>query len=275
MDYFKVAFKVDREAGEVLVAFLADAGFEMFEDIPGGVAAYLAAEDRDENAVRALVAEIPEIFIGAHWTVERIPDRNWNETWEKSFEPVEIAGRVVVRAPFHAPPAADLIDLVIEPKMSFGTGHHPTTALMIEAMLNLQLNGRSVLDLGCGSGVLAILAAKLGASDIRAIDIDDWAVDNTNENIRRNSCEFIRVEKGNALSIGDRSYDVILANINRNILLHDLSMYVSAMQKGSMLLMSGFFTDDKDILTEKATSLGLKAVSSLQSDRWMMLTFIN
>ncbi|MFM2136185.1 MAG: ribosomal protein methyltransferase [Bacteroidota bacterium] len=274
MDYYQVRFEIKKENEEVLVAFLAEAGFDMFEEFSEGILAYIPENGRSLPEIEELVKSLSTEITGASWQVSHMADRNWNEEWEKSFEPVIIAGRVMVRAPFHPAPSSDLIDLVIEPKMSFGTGHHPTTALMIESMLGDSWEDVSVLDMGCGSGVLAILAFKLGAKQLLAIDIDDWAVENTAENVSRNDCTPIAVEKGNSSLLTGRVFDRILANINRNILLHDLTAYASALNVDGRLYISGFLTDDADVLTRKAAEVGLAADGSLSSDNWMMLKFV-
>lgn len=274
MDYYQVRFEIPKENEEVLVAFLAEAGFDMFEEFDNGVLAYLPGNGRSEKEIEAIVRTLPAGIIGSSWNVMHMADRNWNEEWEKSFEPVTVSGKVTVRAPFHAAPASGMIDLIIEPKMSFGTGHHPTTALMIEAMLADDWKGSSVLDMGCGSGVLALLASKLGASKILAIDIDDWAVENTMENIERNGRPAIDVRKGNSSLLGGMTFDRILANINRNILLHDLPNYASSLNAGGRLFISGFLLEDAAVLSEKASSVGLHPDGSLSSDNWLLLKFV-
>lgn len=183
MDHYKVTFHPPEGFSEILIAFLGDEGFEMFEEVSGKTIAYIPVLGLTESELSSRVATIPENISGIGFYIERIASRNWNQEWESSFQPVEIAGKVVIRAPFHKIDISeDAIDLVIEPKMSFGTGHHATTALMVEAMLEYPFQGASVLDMGCGSGVLAILAERLGAKEILAIDIDDWAVANSEEN---------------------------------------------------------------------------------------------
>ncbi|MFM2206703.1 MAG: hypothetical protein RL213_678 [Bacteroidota bacterium] len=274
MEYFEVRFEIPKAAEEVLVAFLADAGFDMFEEYEEGIRAFIPADGRGVDEIRYLVSTLPREFIGDSWTVQRLEDRNWNEEWEKSFDPVTIAGKVVVRAPFHPVPDKGLIDLVIEPKMSFGTGHHPTTALMIEGMLGLDWNDKSVLDMGCGSGVLAILATRLGANGVLAVDIDDWSVENTRENIERNGSKGIDVLKGNSSVLAGKDFDVVLANINRNILLQDIPAYAAGMRSGGLLLASGFLEQDVDVLSERAASVGLQPYGSLLSDNWRMLQFV-
>lgn len=259
----------------MLIAFLDQQGFEMFEEQSDGLKAYIPAIDLAENELRSRIENIPVEFIGQAWTLTLLPDQNWNAVWESSFSPVSIAGKITVRAPFHPAPESSVMDILIEPKMSFGTGHHATTALMMTAMLDQDWTGAKVLDMGCGSGVLAIVAEKLGATDLLAIDIDDWAVSNSIENCLQNNCNRIVTLKGNAALLADKKFTHILANINRNILLHDMHIYVNALDKNGILFMSGFLVQDCEVITEKALQLGLSSHQSLVQDNWMMLSFIN
>ncbi|MFM7218242.1 MAG: 50S ribosomal protein L11 methyltransferase [Bacteroidota bacterium] len=275
MRYYKASFTLPEGNADILIAFLGEAGFEMFEEAGSQVAAYFPAEGTTEAEVASAIRTVPEAFTGNDWMISLTEDRNWNEEWEKSFSPVEIAGKVVIRAPFHAPIVGDeMIELIIEPKMSFGTGHHPTTALMVEAMMGYPFKDLKVLDMGCGSGLLAILAEKLGSSDLSAIDIDDWSVENSLENVARNGCAKITVAKGNASSLSGTDFDIILANINRNILLQDLPRYVQSLRPGGRLFMSGFLQDDRKILVESAGAYGLKEEKSLVNGQWTMLVFL-
>ncbi|MFM9052788.1 MAG: 50S ribosomal protein L11 methyltransferase [Bacteroidota bacterium] len=276
MDYYKVSFNPPEGSAEILIALLADIGFDMFEELPPVLLAYIpASTDVSDQSLYSLIGEISEDISGKEYSVEFLPDRNWNEVWESSFQPVVIAEKVVIKAPFHlidAPIGA--IELIIEPKMSFGTGHHATTALMIESMLLHDFKGASVLDMGCGSGVLAILAERLGAKEVLGIDIDDWAVSNSEENILRNGCGFISIRKGNASSLGKDSYDFILANINRNILLMDLRSYSDVLREGGRLFISGFLKDDIEVLSSSAGEFGLRIDSMLERDNWSQIVFI-
>ena len=274
MDYYCASIPLDSVSEEIIVAFLAEAGFDMFENVPEGLRAFIPAEGHTRESILELVKDIPAEIIGEHWSLEFVPDQNWNETWEKSFSPVIIARQVVIRAPFHVSPDPSLTELIIEPKMSFGTGHHPTTALMVEAMLAEKWSDKQVLDMGCGSGVLAILAEKLGATAVLAIDIDDWAVQNTEENVERNLCTSISVQKGNAGLLSALKFHAILANINRNILLHDIPSYADVLEQGGTLFISGFLVQDESVLVEKAEAAGLSKSGARISDQWMMLEFV-
>ena len=274
MNYFCATFHVAEEKAELLVAFLGDQGFEMFEEETGTLKAYVPVAAASEAEIRSGIETIDQEFTGTGWSLELIPDQNWNAVWESSFSPVIIANRVSIRAPFHPAPSANLMDLVIEPKMSFGTGHHPTTSLMIQAMLDINWTNTNVLDMGCGSGVLAIVAEKLGANAVLAIDIDDWAVENSQENCERNNCNQIQTLKGNSSLISEKKFSHILANINRNILLHDMHAYVDSLVNGGVLFMSGFLSQDKTVITAKAQELGISPHQSLEQDNWMMLSFV-
>lgn len=271
MDYYKVRFNNEGVNSEALIALLGEYGFDMFEELSDGVDAYIPAEGTTEAEVNGLIADLPPELSGFSRTIELIPERNWNEEWEKSFDPVRIAGKVTIRAPFHPAPSADDIDLIIEPKMSFGTGHHPTTSLMVQAMLSMDFSGLSVLDMGCGSGVLAILALKRGAASVLAVDIDAWAVENTRENCERNNATGIDVIKGNASVLAGKQFDVVLANINRNILLNDMAAYSGCVGPGGSLLISGFLSEDREVLLKAAGQFGFNEKSSFMEKNWMMI----
>ena len=199
---------------------------------------------------------------------------NWNTEWEKNFEPIMVNDTVSVRAPFHE--KTDLpYEIVIEPKMSFGTGHHETTHLMIQQLLSADLKDKTVLDMGSGTGILAIMAELRGAKSVDAIDIDDWCYENAMENAERNNCKKIRVFKGDAALLADKNYDVIIANINRNVLINDLPVYYKCLNKGGILLLSGFYREDIPFIKKAATGLGLKESDLLEKNNWISLKFVN
>ncbi len=230
MNYIEFSAKVEPlEIGkEILIAELAEIGFESFIDFEEGIRAYIKENDFKNELINdiSLIAN-PNFKI--QYEIKQIQNQNWNKTWEESFSPIIVNDECAIRAPFHDNFGLQY-EIVINPQMSFGTGHPETTYLMIEKMLGLEMNGDAVLDMGCGTGVLAILAAKKGATKVVAIDIDDWAYENTLENIRNNSCEEILVKKGGAELIEGLSFNLILANINRNILLNDIKYYSKALQ---------------------------------------------
>lgn len=221
------------EACEILVAELAEFGFESFVDSENGILAYVQEKDWYPEILNDIyILKNPEFKIS--YTQKLIKQVNWNEQWEKNFNPITVNEQITVRAPFHEKTNTPF-DIVIEPKMSFGTGHHETTHMMLEFLLNTQLLGKKVLDMGCGTGVLAIMAAKKGATDVTAIDIDTWCYENAQENIQRNETEFIKVLLGDATLLNDQNFDVIIANINRNILLEDIPIYVESLSEGGTL----------------------------------------
>ena len=260
-------------AREILVAELGMLGFESFTETPDGVSAYIQETDWTEGMLEEVQILNSEEVQFEH-TREDIEQVNWNQEWEKNFDPIQVLGRVSVRAPFHENPGLEY-DVVIEPKMSFGTGHHETTHLMIEHLLELDLSGKSVLDMGCGTGILAIFSEMRGASQIDAIDIDPWCYENSVENTERNACENIRVFQGDARLLVDQQYDLIIANINRNILLADMDAYVSCLRPGGTLLLSGFYLEDVDPINELAEQLGLEMTGKKVKNRWVGLKYVN
>lgn len=272
MDYLEIRFYNDPAMNEVLIAWLGETDFQMFEEQEDGVSAYIPAADYQEDKISELIRSIPG---SENIRMEKsfIKDKNWNKEWESNFEPVTVSGKVHIRAPFHPPAPEGMIELIIEPKMSFGTGHHSTTSLMIEQMLEMKLNGKSLLDMGSGSGVLAILAKKLGANKILATDIDDWAIENSLENCKRNDSEDIEIQKGDFRLLKNRSFDIILANINRNVLLNDMEAYSDSLSANGELVISGFLTTDVSVLNEKAKSLGLHLLREKQHEGWASVVY--
>ena len=261
-------------AREILVAELGAVGFESFtETDDGGLSAYIQTNDWVEGMleqVQILSSDEVEFKVER----ENIEQVNWNEEWEKNFEPIEVLGKVSVRAPFHGGNELEY-NIVIEPKMSFGTGHHETTHLMIEHLLEIDLEGKKVLDMGCGTGILAIFSEMRGASEVEAIDIDPWCYENSVENAARNSCRKIKVFEGDASLLKEQQFDVVIANINRNILLEDMSSYVRCLKPGGLLLLSGFYGEDMEQIGRKAEELGLKLLDEKERNRWVGLKYVN
>jgi ribosomal protein L11 methyltransferase len=260
-------------AREVLVVELAERGFESFVETEQGVKAYIQEPDFTPQLLEGLMtSDIPEQRLDITTVV--IVDQNWNAQWESSFEPIIVDEQCLIRAPFHAVEKAYPYTITIEPKMSFGTGHHATTHLIVSAMLPMDGTGKTVLDMGCGTGVLAILAEMRGSKAIDAIDIDEWAYENTLENVERNGCKYIRTIQGGAEAIPtDARYDLILANINRNILTRDMHNYVRHMNPGASILFSGFYESDQPEIKQTAEALGLKHISSTFRNEWTMMHF--
>ena len=207
------------------------------------------------------------------YTFEEIEQVNWNEEWEKNFEPIEVDGTCHVRAPFHEKTDAKF-DIVIEPKMSFGTGHHETTHMMIQHILETDFTNKKTLDMGCGTAILAILAEMKGAQPIDAIDIDNWCYLNSIENAERNNCKHISVYEGDASLLSGKKYDIIIANINRNILLNDMQQYVDCLNANGILFLSGFYTEDIPFISESCTSKGLTYVKQFERNNWVALKFV-
>lgn len=266
-------------ATEILIAELGYAGFESFTETDNGVIAYIQKEEAfpDGKPVEfeVLLEEI-QILKSAEFEIsyvaQEIEQVNWNAEWEKNFDPIEVDGRCAVRAPFHEKTDVEF-DIVIEPKMSFGTGHHETTHMMIKHLLKLDVAGKKTLDMGCGTGVLAILAEMRGAHPIDAIDIDNWCYLNSIENVERNSCKHITVYEGDASLLEDKSYNFIIANINRNILLQDIPAYAKILTDGGTLLLSGFYTEDIPLISSTCNEHGLYFVSNYERNNWVACRF--
>ena len=260
-------------AVEILIAELGYGGFESFVETENGVTAYIQKEEWNSDILDDVqILKSDEFKIS--YIFNEIEQTNWNEEWEKNFPPIVVDDVCTVRAPFHDVPKTKY-DIIIEPKMSFGTGHHETTHMMIQHILNNDFLNKSVLDMGCGTGVLAILAEMKGAAKIDAIDIDNWCYLNSLENVQRNNCKHISVYEGDASLLKEKAYDVIIANINRNILLADMSKYVTCLKKEGLLFLSGFYKDDISIINKECSKYGLKLQESLEKNNWVSLKFIN
>ena len=258
---------------EILVAELGELPFESFIESDFGVVAYIQKQFWTENILEDLhILSSPEFVVS--YTIEEIEQVNWNEEWEKNFEAIEVDGICHVRAPFHPKTDAEY-DIVIEPKMSFGTGHHETTHMMIQHLLETDVAGKKTLDMGCGTAILAILAEMKGAQPIDAIDIDNWCYLNSIENVERNNCSQITVYEGEAALLKGKQYDVIIANINRNILLNDMQSYVDCLNKNGTLLLSGFYKEDIPFIDASCTEKGLTYVKKLERNNWVSLKYVN
>jgi ribosomal protein L11 methyltransferase len=256
---------------DILIAELGAVGFESFEETQNGVQAYIAKDDWDQGLLKEITSLQKDSL--SLTSVDEIAPENWNETWESNFQAIVVDDVCTVRAPFHQP-ASTKMDIVIEPKMSFGTGHHETTHMMIQFVLKEDFSLKTVLDMGSGTGVLAILAEKQGAIQLEAIDIDAWCFENATENIERNRCKNITPLLGDASLLTNKKYDVILANINRNILLQDIPTYTSALQAPGILILSGFYEEDLPLIVQKCTENGLTFDSHLQKEKWIAAKFV-
>ncbi len=272
--YIEYTFTVTplQPAADILIAELGEAGFESFVENDTGIQAYIQKDDwhntifNDVEVLRNPRFKITYIF-------KEIEQQNWNVTWEQYFKPITVGDQCGVRAPFHEKSKVTY-DIVIEPKMSFGTGHHETTHMMLQCILEHGFDGKTVLDMGCGTGVLAILTEMKGAKAIDAIDIDHWCYLNAKENVDRNSCTNINVLEGDSRLLKNRKYDVILANINRNILLEDIPSFSKCLNEPGVLFLSGFYSDDIPLITEKCNENGLKLEKILKKNNWVATKYV-
>ena len=271
--YIEYDFKISplQPASDILIAELGEVLFESFVETEDGVLAYIKKDDWYDDILNEI-----EILSNSNFEIDyehkEIEQENWNATWEQNFNPIEVDDKCAVRAPFHEKTNVEF-DIVIEPKMSFGTGHHETTHMMLQHILNHDFEGKSVLDMGSGTGVLAILAAMKGAATIDAIDIDNWCYLNAKENVERNNCDHITVLEGDASLLRGKKYNIIIANINRNILLEDIPQYAKCLTHNGVLFLSGFYTEDMSIITEKCQEFKLNYSSNLEKNNWVAVKY--
>lgn len=256
---------------EVVLAVLSELGFESFVECERGLEAYIQESDWTPDLLDALYP-LTENGFDIGWSLLAIPPENWNAVWESDFQPIVIEDKCAVRAHFHDPIDVPY-ELVITPKMSFGTGHHQTTYMMLNYLLQHPPKGHSLLDMGCGTGVLAILAEKLGAVSINAIDVEPWCYQNTVENIATNGCKNITPAEGDRSQIPPKEFNTILANINMNVLLLDIPLYAERLKEDGSLFLSGFFTQDIPAIESKANQYGLKLVDFQNKDNWVAAHF--
>jgi len=279
MRYFEVKFRTipcTTTVNDVLSAFLGEIGFESFVEYNDGIKGYIQQPIYNEKTLKETIENIPLENISISYETELMEDKDWNEEWEKNFfQPIVIGNRCAIHSTFHKDVPKAEYDILINPQMAFGTGHHETTSLILGELLDAELLNKSLLDMGCGTSILAILAAMRGAKPITAIDIDTWCVDNSKENILLNKIDNITVELGDASTLkGREPFDIIIANINRNILLHDMSSYAACMHKNSEIFMSGFYVEDIPLIQKKAESLGLEFISYKEKNNWAVVKFI-
>jgi ribosomal protein L11 methyltransferase len=272
--YIEYTFEVQPKepATEILIAQLGFVGFESFVENDLGVVAYIQQQDWNPDILEDVFILNSEEFKIDH-TYKEVAQTNWNAEWEKNFEPIQVDELVSIRAPFHENPNLKY-DIVIEPKMSFGTGHHETTHMMVQHLLDLDLTHKKVLDMGCGTGILAIFAEMKGAQPIDAIDIDRWCYENSIENTERNHCKHITVYEGDSSLLVGKDYDVIIANINRNILLSDMKTYSDSLREDGVLLLSGFYEEDIPIIDKEVSLHGLKFDKKIKRNNWVALKYI-
>lgn len=281
MNYYEVKFTYQTDldtalVNDILAAELGEIGFESFTSDENGLTAYVPESSYDKAALGQKLATFPLGEVNFHHEAQYVESKDWNEEWEKNyFKPIHIGKECVVRASFHEAEPGYTYNILIDPKMAFGTGNHATTYQMITFMLELDLTGKKLLDMGCGTAVLAILAKMKGAGQVVAIDIDEWAYNNALENIRINHTPDIEVALGGAERIaGYGTFDVIFANINRNILLADMGHYASAMRPGAELLMSGFYPEDIPALVEEGARHGMRYTDKKEKNGWAAIKMV-
>jgi len=274
MNYTQISFKLhpdNQENREILVALLSDLSFESFDETEELVMGYIPGETVDLEQIGEITASLP---FSVQLADEMIPDQNWNEVWEKNyFKPLLIGNRCLVRAPFHTEYEPAEFELVIEPKMAFGTGNHETTTLVAEQILDMDLTDKTVLDMGCGTGILGMLASLKGAKRVLAIDIDSWAFESTVENARLNSIFNLEAKLGDARLLGNETFEIVFANIQKNVIINDLPIYTQVLQPGGKLYLSGFYASDIPDVQKKATSLGLTEIGVCEKNNWVVYSF--
>ena len=279
MKYFEVTFTTtpcNETVNDVVSALAGEIGFESFVEWENGVQAYVQQSLFDQEALKEMVENFPLPDTEISYEIKEAEDKDWNEEWEKNFfQPIVIGDRCCIHSTFHNDTPQTEYEILINPQMAFGTGHHETTSSIICELLDADLEGKSVLDMGCGTSILAILASMRGANTVTAIDIDDWCVNNSCDNIELNNIHNIKVELGDAALLeGREPFDVIIANINRNILLADMDRYAACMHQGSELFMSGFYVQDIPAIREKAESLGMTFVHHREKNNWAAVKFV-
>lgn len=277
MNYYELSITLQKfeDWSDILVAYLAEIGFDSFVEEPPLLKAYIPAVVYDGEKMQEVLSAVQKnAAVISAFELTFMAQQNWNATWESQFEPVFIGDKLRIVAPFHDLESFDGIEITILPKMSFGTGHHQTTHLICQTMFELDFKGKQVLDMGAGTGVLAILAEKLGAKSITAIEIEQWSAENILENVALNGSSKVTAIHGGAEAIGTNSFDIILANINKNVLMSQLALYTSALVPEGLLLLSGFFTADTPDLIAAASALGLTHQRTLNRESWAVLQFI-
>jgi ribosomal protein L11 methyltransferase len=277
MNYYELLFTVmsaEDYHQDLLIDELAGLGFDTFEEADFGFKAYIPSEKFDKALVDERLSDYNDMF-SFSYEVNLIPQKNWNEVWESNFNPIQVGDQIYVRATFHDPKPEFPHEIVIDPKMAFGTGHHDTTCLMMSSMLETDLKGKNVLDMGCGTGILAILAAKLGAGKLTAIDYDILCYKSTFENTELNHVKDVHIVCGSKEAIPDEEFDVVLANINRNILIDQMPRYAEVLKPQGEIFFSGFYeTPDLAIIKEEAAKCGLNYISHKVSNHWVAARFV-
>lgn len=277
MDYYKVEIRItpfEEWLRDVLASQLAETGFESFVETEDGLEAFVPVPQFNEGELEFVLGAFQDDF---SFVVQKelIKSRNWNEEWEKNyFEPLVISNECVIRAPFHKEFPKAKFEIIIEPNMAFGTGNHETTSMMVETILETEMRNRPVLDMGCGTGILGILASMKGAASVLAIDIDEWSFKGASENAVLNKITNMTVKMGDARLLGNDEFEIILANIHKNVLLNDMAAYEKVLLPGGVLVMSGFYQNDLEDITGKAISLGLKPAGYKTKNKWVAGAFV-
>ena len=274
LNYIEYHFKVSplQPGTEILIAELGFTAFESFIETEDGLKAYIQREQCNDGILDGIhILRSSEFDI--QFTCMEIEQVNWNQEWENNFDPIDVDGLCMVRAPFHEKKEVDF-DIIIEPKMSFGTGHHQTTYMMLQFILETDLNNKKVLDMGCGTAVLAILSEMKGAASVDAVDIDEWCYQNSMENVQRNNCKNIQVYQDDMSGVGSKQYDIILANINRNILLQDMEKYSQCLTEQGILFLSGFYESDLDEIINSCENHGLSLIEKKLKNDWVSAKFV-
>lgn len=275
MFHSRLQVTCDPEYAEILMAEIAEAGFDTFLETDKGFEAYVEMEKYDKEQLQFIKekysVQTPIIFFQ-----DRIQKQNWNEAWEKSYEPIVVDDKCLIRADFHKIDKKYPYELIITPKMSFGTGHHQTTYLMIKNQMDMDHRGKRVMDAGCGTAILSVMASKLGAKEVEAFDIDEWSVSNGKENIDVNGCTNIHHQQGKLSELNFQGlFDIILANINKNVLLDEIKLYKKYLSPGGLLLLSGFYIEDIPDLAAECAKCNLLALKRDDKENWAALVFVN
>lgn len=268
--YINAQITVNTEFAEILIAELAEIGFDTFTEHEAGIEAFALEKDFRKELLEEVINRYT-LLTDIEYSTSRIEKQNWNEEWEKNYDPIKVKDQILVRATFHKPDAAYPYEIIIDPKMSFGTGHHATTSLMLENQLEIDHIGKRLLDAGTGTGILAIMAEKLGAKHVIAYDIDEWPVENTKENILLNGCKQVIVYQGtiSTIPVINEEFDIILANINRNVLLEEIPQYSRLLVSQGYLILSGFYQEDLSEIKEISKNNYLSVLKTKVKDNWV------
>ncbi|SNS48480.1 [LSU ribosomal protein L11P]-lysine N-methyltransferase [Ekhidna lutea] len=267
MDFITIKVTCDQALIDVLIAELFEVGFDSFQEFDDGFEGSCEQSQFDDGKVEALFSQYSNVA----FTVKEQEKVNWNEEWEKNYDPIIVGDKCIVRASFHKPQPQFEYEIIVTPKMSFGTGHHATTYQVLDYQMTLDHKGKRVLDVGTGTGILAIMAEKRGASNIAATDIDDWCIENSEENFSLNDVKDVTLIKGQIAEVKDSDYDIVIANINKNVLMDQMNDYAERLVDKGHLILSGFYESDIEDLEKQANEIGLKKIHSTTRDKWAML----